>query len=487
MLLRRIFDPALAQASYLVGCDETREAVVIDPACDIDRYIAIAAETGHRIVAVAETHVHADFVSGIEGFVTHRPVTGYLSAEGPEPAWLASARLADGARVARIRAGDHFKVGHLAFTARHTPGHTRESLSFELAAPHAAAVGDGSEARPGGHTQLLFSGDFLFAGDVGRPDLGAFATEGLSLRDAIQAMRSSIAALDDLPAETQVLPGHGSGSACGTQICNLPATTIGIERVINRAMRAHAANGDFEGAVLDGTTAPPPYFARVKRLNEHGGRALATPPAVRELTSDEFAERCQDPRFTVIDTRPWNDYLDSRLPYSISAPFERSFGPTVANYLDEEDRVVLIAPAKQVPEIARVLWRVGVAPEVIEGFIEPATVSRLATGSFATSGVDDISPVHVHRLVEQGAATVIDVRTCHEYALGHLPSALHIPFTHLRARVDEVPPGKPVVCYCRSGNRSARAAAFLACLGHAAFNMRGGYWPYAGRGYEVAK
>jgi len=474
MLLRRIFDPVLAQTSYLVGCDDTREAIVIDPACDIDRYVAIAAQSGHRIVAVAETHVHADFVSGLEGFVTHHPVAAYLSAEGPEPAWLAAASLVSGARVARIRAGDRFTVGKLEFAARHTPGHTRESLSFELAASH-------------GKAHLLFSGDFLFAGDIGRPDLGAFATDGLSLAEAIDAMRASIASLDDLPAETQVLPGHGAGSECGTNICDMPATTIGIERVINRAVRAHAENGDFAGAVLQGSSVAPPYFARVKRLNEQGGRALSSPPVVRELTSDEFAARCEDPRFTVIDTRAWNDYLDARLPYSISAPFERSFGPTVANYLDEEDRIVIIAPAKMVPEIARVLLRVGVAPEAIDGFVEAATVARLATGSFATAGVDDISPVRVHEFVDAGAATVVDVRTCREFAEGHLPGALHIPFTHLRARTAEIARDKPVVCYCRSGNRSARAAAFLARHGYSAFNMRGGYWPYAGRGYAVTR
>lgn len=474
MLLRRVFDSTLAQASYIVGCDETHDAIVIDPACDIDRYVDIARETGHRIVAVAETHVHADFVSGIESFVTHHPVAAYLSAEGPEPAWIPAVTLAPGARITRVQAGDRFEVGQLAFTARHTPGHTRESLSFELASPH-------------GRAHLLFSGDFLFVGDVGRPDLGAFATEGMSLREAIDSMRASIAGLDDLPADTQVLPGHGAGSACGTNICNLPATTIGIERVINRAMRAHAENGDFESAVMRGTTAPPPYFARVKRLNECGGRAYSAPPMVRELTSDEFAERCQDPRFTVIDTRAWNDYLDARLPYSISAPFERSFGPTVANYLDDEDRVVLIAASKIVPEIARVLLRVGISPDALDGFVEPTTVSRLATGSFATLGVDEISPVRVHQLLERGEVTVVDVRTCAEFGAGHLPSAIHVPFTHLRTRTNEISREKPVVCYCRSGNRSARAAAFLARHGYHALNMRGGYWPYAGRGYAVTK
>jgi hydroxyacylglutathione hydrolase len=480
MLLRRIFDTHLAQASYLVGCRATGEAIVIDPTCDIDRYHAIAAQEGVRITAVAETHVHADFVSGVCGFVTHHPVKAYVSAEGPESPWMVGTALAAGAEVVRLRAGDAFHVGGLSFTARHTPGHTRESLTFELVAARAGGAGAGA-------TTLLFSGDFLFAGDVGRPDLGAFATEGMTLREAVDQLRDSLASLEELPGDTQVLPGHGAGSECGKSICNMPATTLGIERVINRALRSHADAGGFETAVLAGNNEPPPYFARVKRLNEAGARALASLPEIRELGCDEFAALCERPEHTVIDTRPWNDYLDTRLPYAISAPFERSFGPTVANYLEEDDRVVLIAERAKVPDIVRVMLRVGVAPGSIDGFIEPRAVSALATGSFATCGVDDITPVRAHELVERGAVTVVDVRNCAEFGAGHLPGARHIPYTHLRARAGELPREKPVLCYCRSGNRSARASAFLARAGFEALNMRGGYWPYAGRGFSVAK
>ncbi|MFM7133606.1 MAG: MBL fold metallo-hydrolase [Planctomycetota bacterium] len=474
MLLRRIYDAQLAQASYLVGCRERGEAIVIDPTCDIDRYLAEAARESLRIVAVAETHVHADFVSGVCGFLAHHPVRAYVSAEGPDAAWMTATRLAAGAEIVRIHAGDSFRVGNLDFTARHTPGHTRESLSFEL-----------SSTRRG--TKLFFSGDFLFAGDVGRPDLGAFATDGMTLREAVDRLRDSLASLVDLPEDTQVLPGHGAGSECGRAICNIPATTIGIERVINRALRSHGDAGGFEQAVLDGAAEPPPYFARVKKLNESGARVIMEPPAVPELAPGDFAARCENPSYTVIDTRPWNDFLDMRLPYAISAPFERSFGPTVANYLEEDDRIVLIAAREKVSEIVRVLLRVGVAPESIEGFVEPAAVAALATGTFVTDGVDDISPVRVHDLVEQGAATIVDVRTCAEFAAGHLPGARHIPYTHLRARAAELDPAKPVVCDCRSGNRSARAAAYLARAGFHAHNMRGGYWPYAGRGYAVER
>jgi len=474
VILRRIYDPTLAQAAYLVGCPSTREAILIDPACDIDRYLAAAEAESLRITAVAETHVHADFVSGAPAFAAHHAVTVYLSAEGPAQDWVARAHLAPGARIELLHAGDAIRIGTLEFRARHTPGHTRESLCYEL-------------TRPGSTTRLLFSGDFLFAGDVGRPDLGAFATEGLSLAEAVDKLRASLVSIEDLPSDTQVLPGHGAGSECGKAICNIPATTIGIERVINRALKAQVEGGDFKDAVLAGATEPPPYFARVKRMNEAGARGFDAMPAVPALSAADFGEFCQKPEYTVIDTRAWNDYLDARLPYSISAPFEKSFGPTVANYLEEDDRIVLIADPAKVTDITRVLLRVGVAPESIVGFVEPRVVSTLAVGSFATIGVDDISPVRAHELVERSGVTVLDVRTCSEFAAGHLPGAQHIPYTHLRARLDEVARGKPVLCYCRSGNRSARAAAFLARSGFEAFNMRGGFWPYAGRGYRVER
>lgn len=474
MLVRRIYDQNLAQAAYLVGCTESREALVVDPACDIDRYTALASQLSLRIVAVAETHVHADFVSGICGFLAHHAVRAYVSAEGPDAEWMTDAAMAEGAELVRIRAGESFRVGSLTVVARHTPGHTRESLSFEVPG-----------TRNG--TKLLFSGDFLFAGDVGRPDLGAFATEGLSLKEGLEKLRDSLASLDDLPLDTQVLPGHGAGSECGRSICNMPATTIGIERVINRAMRAHAEGGDFAQAVMAGAAEPPPYFARVKKLNERGARAIAGTPAVEELSPEAFAALVQRTEVAIVDTRSWNDFLDSRLPYAISAPFERSFGPTVANYLEEDDLVALIAPRAQVAEIARVLLRVGVAPESILGFVEPSVVAELGAASFVVHGVDDISPVRAHELVAAGAATVVDVRTCREFAGGHLPGARHIPYTHLRARIAEIPRDRPVVCYCRSGNRSARAAALLAREGLEAFNMRGGYWPYEGRGFAIER
>ena len=163
MIFRRIYDPALAQASYLVGCPETREAILFDPERDIDRYEREAAEEGVRIVAVAETHLHADFVSGMRAFGATRPVTLLVSGMGPAAPWTSEGPFHAGASVRFLRDGDEFTVGTLRFRARHTPGHTREALSFEF-------VGEQ------GFPLAFFSGDFLFAGDIGRPDLGFLAS-----------------------------------------------------------------------------------------------------------------------------------------------------------------------------------------------------------------------------------------------------------------------------------------------------------------------
>ncbi|MFM1824250.1 MAG: hypothetical protein RI967_2516 [Planctomycetota bacterium] len=473
MLLRRIFDQSLAQAAYLVGCPTTREAIVIDPACDIDRYLAAAEADGLRIVAVAETHLHSDFVSGVCGFVAHHPVTAYLSSEGRAPRWTATPRLAAGARLELVRAGASFAVGSLGFTVRHTPGHSAESLSFELARD--------------GRSPLLFSGDFLFAGGVGRVDLGALAEGGLTVGEAVERLQESIAALADLPGETEVLPGHGQGTECGMAICRMPATTLGIERVINRAIRAQAEGRDLGEALAAGAAAPPPYFARVRRINAEGSVAIARPPEIAALDATRFAALLADPATVVVDTRPWHDYLDLPLPHAISAPFERSFGPTVANYLEDGDRVVLVAPAGEIEAMTRILLRVGVAPAAIAGFLEPASVARLDDALFADgTAVDEITPVAAHALVAAGAVQIVDVRTTGEFAKGHLPDARHIPFIELRARGDELDASKPVLCYCRSGNRSARAAGYLASRGFTAYSMRGGFWPYAGRGYPTA-
>lgn len=470
MILRRVYDDALAQASYFVACPATKQAILFDPARDIDRYIADAASAGLTIVAVAETHMHADFLSGMNAFAATCPVTVFVSGIGVLPAWVTHGPFHEGARIVTVRAGDGFEVGTLKFRVRHTPGHTVESVSYEVL---------GADGCP----QLLVTGDFLFAGDVGRPDLGFLATAGLSVGEAAECLRQSLELLDDLPADTMVLPGHGTGSACGKLICRLPRTTLGIERRINQPLRSTADATEFLRVLLQDQPDPPPYFGRVKRANETGAAILQSLPKPAGMTPEAFAEAACDPRRIVIDTRPWARFLDKHLPGSISAGIDPYFGPTVANYVEPDDEVLLVAPAGAVDGIVRLLARVGV--DHIVGFIDPDSFECISECACAGDDVEEVSARTAHARVSGGAVQVVDVRSRQEFQAGHVAGAVHIPFVQLPARLRELDQARAVLVYCRSGNRSARAGAYLARHGFRVVNMRGGFWPYAGRGFAV--
>ena len=467
MILRRIYDPALAQASYLVGCPETREAILFDPERDIDRYEREAQAHGVRIVAVAETHLHADFVSGMRAFGATRPVTLLVSGMGQAAPWTGEGPFHPGASVRFLRDGDAFGVGSLSFRVRHTPGHTREALSFEFVDAH-------------GTPRALFSGDFLFAGDVGRPDLGFLASGGMSVEESAEALRRSLALLDDMPDATVVLPGHGSGSACGKVICRLPESTVGIERIINRPLRAKDDAVRFMEGLLRDRPDPPPYFGRVKAANERGPRLHDAVPAPPRLGPAEFVIASREPIRVVVDTREWTAWMDGHLPGSIFAMVDPYFGPTVANYLEAGDEVLLVAEPEQVDEAVRVLYRVGI--DGFAGWIPPKDFAAIDEDEFEPAGCEEVTPREANRRILLGAA-VLDVRSKQEFAKGHIAGAVNVPFTQLAARVGELDPSRHVVAYCRSGNRSARACAYLRRRGFTVANLRGGYWPYAGRGF----
>jgi hydroxyacylglutathione hydrolase len=470
MILRRIYDDSLAQASYFVACPETKQAILFDPARDIDRYVADAARGGLTIAAVAETHLHADFLSGMNAFAAKHAVIAYVSGIGVLPTWVTQGPFHPQAKIVTLRAGDEFAIGTLRFRTRHTPGHTTESISYEVL---------GSDGRP----QLLISGDFLFAGDVGRPDLGFLASGGLTVDEAAERLRQSLELLDDLPGETVVLPGHGAGSACGKLICRLPSTTLNIERVINRPLRSRTDAKEFMRHLLAGQPDPPPYFGRVKSTNERGADILEAPPQPGELSPQEF-ERCAClPQSVVVDTRAWSLFLDKHWPGAISAGLDPYFGPTVANYVEPDDDVLIVAESGNVDKVVRLLARVGV--DKIGGFITPKGFDLVQDEPCCQDRIDEVSPCRAHEHVAAGKVQIVDVRSKQEFDAGHVSGATHIPFVQLPVRLKDLSKDSPVLVYCRSGNRSARAGAYLARHGFTVLNMRGGYWPYAGRGYQV--
>lgn len=468
MIYRRIYDRALAQASYLVGCPETREAILFDPERDIDRYEREAAEEEVRIVAVAETHHHADFVSGVRAFAATRPVRIMLSGMGERPQWTARGPFHPEASLAFLGDGEEFRIGSLRFRVRHTPGHTREALSFEF-------IGEQ------GFPLALFSGDFLFAGDIGRPDLGFLASGGMSVEESAEALRRSLALLDDMPDATIVLPGHGAGSACGKMICRLPETTVGIERVINRPLRSKDDGVRFVEGLLRDQPDAPPYFGRVKKANERGPDLHDRIPSPPRMDPGTFAAAARELHRVVVDTREWGAWIDGHLAGSIFAMLDQYFGPTVANYLEADDEVLLVAEPESVEDAVRILYRVGI--DRFAGWISHRDFACIDEDEFEAAGCEEIGPREAHRRISGGEAGVLDVRSRGEFAAGHVKGAQHVPFIQLPARIGDLDRGRPLVVYCRGGNRSARACAYLRRRGFSVANLRGGYWPYAGRGF----
>ena len=468
MIYRRIYDAALSQASYLVGCAASREAVLVDPARDIDRYEDAAAEAGVRIVVVAETHHHADFVSGVRAFAATRPVQVFMSGVSDRAQWTADGGLHADASARFLGDGDTFEVGSLRLRARATPGHTRESLSFELI---------GRDHL----TTALLTGDFLFAGEVGRPDLGSLATRGMTVDEGVEALRTSLALLDDMTDGTTILPGHGAGSACGKMIAGLSETTVGIERIINKALRLAGDPVLFRESVLHDIPDPPPYFARVKALNEVGPAVHESIPFPPCLSAAEFLETAARPGCVVVDMRDWNSWVEGHLPGALFVLLDQWFAPTVANYLEAGDEVLIVADATTVKHAVRIMYRVGI--DRFAGWISPSEFNAIDAGHLESSGCEDISPRDARARIQQGGVGVIDVRTCQEFADGHLDEARHIPYVQIPARIGELDPSVPLIVYCHRGNRSARACAYLRRRGFQVTHLLGGYFPYAGRGF----
>ncbi len=252
MFFRSFFDEKLAQYSYMVGCQRTGEAIIVDPAREITPYLETAKKEGFTISAVTETHIHADFVSGARQLATELGAKLYLSDEGDEN-W--KYLYTDGLDVELVKEGSIFKVGNVKFEVLHTPGHTPESISFVL-----TDIGGGSDVPMG-----IFTGDFVFVGDIGRPDLleKAAGVAGTSESGARQ-MFQSLNKFKELPDYLVVWPGHGAGSACGKSLGAVPISTVGYEKENNWALK-HTDEEAFVAELLEDQPEPPRYFAMIEK------------------------------------------------------------------------------------------------------------------------------------------------------------------------------------------------------------------------------
>jgi hydroxyacylglutathione hydrolase len=244
MFLKQITDTALAQNAYLIACQRTGEAVIIDPERDVDRYLDLAASEGFKIVAVADTHIHADYLSGARELVEHHGAVAYLSADGGEEWQFEWAKTHTSTRF--LSGGDSFSIGKIRFEALSSPGHTPEHLSFLV-----TDLGGGASGP-----MALLSGDFIFVGDVGRPDLLESAAGQVgNMEPSARTLFASLRATEKLPGYIQILPAHGAGSACGKSLGAIPTSVLGYERLNNGALRqAISGNEEYAAGHVRGAT-----------------------------------------------------------------------------------------------------------------------------------------------------------------------------------------------------------------------------------------
>jgi hydroxyacylglutathione hydrolase len=452
MLIKRFYDDKLAQASYLVGCAATGEALVVDPNRDVEQFVAAAEREGMRITHITETHIHADFVSGARELAQRTGGRLYLSAEGGEGWQYEFAAEAD---AVLLHDGDTFKVGNIRIDVLHTPGHTPEHLSF--------VVTDTAGAdRPMG----VFTGDFIFVGDVGRPDLleraakyaGTMEAGARTLYQSLQRFK------DALPDWVQLWPGHGAGSACGKALGAVPQTTLGYEKLFNWGLAA-STEEEFVAAVLAGQPEPPMYFAQMKRINREGPRILDGFHRPQRLPESRLETLIADGAL-VVDTRHAADYASAHIPGTLNVPLGNSFTTWAGSVLPYDRSFYLIlddAAGAVVDEIVRDLAMIGL--DDVAGCFGPEVIRTWIETDRAVDGVPEVAPEQLEELLRLDAVELIDVRNSSEWNAGHVPGSSNYPLGRLPEQLDSIPRDRPVVVYCETGGRAGVAIGVLQANG----------------------
>ena len=465
MIVNRFYEPAIAQASYLIGCAATGEAIVIDPTRDIAPYLAAAARDKLTIRYVTETHIHADFASGTRELAHATGATMLLSDEG-DADW----KYAFGAEGRLLHHGDRITIGNIHVDVVRTPGHTPEHVTF--------LITDGAAAdRP----IAAATGDFLFVGDVGRPDLleRAAGFEG-TMEKGARTLWRTMRAFDQLEDWLQIWPGHGAGSACGKGISAVPYSTLGYERRFNWAY-AVKTEDDFVAAVLEGQPDPPLYFAKMKALNKRGPDLRPTAPPPR-LDGARLAALAASGAM-VVDTRPAEAFAEGHLAGTLNIPAGGSF-VTWAGWLLPYDRdlyfITRDGAAADVAELTRLLALIGL--DRVAGVADTAAMTAAAGDALAA--IPQVTPDALASDLAADAVHLVDVRAVNEWREGHIARARHVPLGRLPARLADIPADRPVVVQCKSGGRSAIAASLLRRLGRQDVrNLTGGVeaWVAAGQ------
>ncbi|MGK4580371.1 MBL fold metallo-hydrolase [Kitasatospora sp. HPMI-4] len=453
MFFAQYYLDCLSQASYMIADESTGKAVVVDPRRDISEYLADAQARGFTVEAVINTHFHADFVAG------------HLEMAARTGAWIGYGQQAETEYPIRHLAdGERISLGEVTLQIIETPGHTPESISV-LVYEHAA------DEVPYG----VLTGDALFIGDVGRPDL--LASAGVTAEELGRMLHHSVQhKLTGLPDEVRVFPAHGAGSACGKNLSTEKQSTIGAQRATNYACRPMSED-EFVAIVTAGQSAAPGYFAYDATLNRRQRDLFDPAAAPRPLPLEEFrAEHAAGA--VVVDTRSPQEFGTGHLRGAINIPADGRFAEQAGTVLTPDSRILVIAPQNREEEITTRLARIGF--DHVAGYLlgpddalaampdEVTPASRLTADQLRTALAGDQPPV------------VLDVRNCSERAGGHIDGSLHIALGELPHRLDEIPTDRPLVLHCAGGHRSSIAASLLRHHGFEdVSDILGGYGAWA--------
>ncbi|GAB2811688.1 rhodanese-like domain-containing protein [Actinocorallia aurea] len=439
MFFTQYYLECLSQASYMIADESTGRAVVVDPRRDVSEYLNDAEARGLTVVGVINTHFHADFVAG------------HLEMAARTGAWIGYGRRAETEyAIRKLAEGDTISLGDVTLKIMETPGHTPESISV-LVYEHA------DDAVPYG----VLTGDALFIGDVGRPDLlasvGVTADElGAMLHDSVQNKLMS------LPDEARVFPAHGAGSSCGKNLSTERQSTIGEQRATNYAC-APMSEQDFVAIVTAGQSAAPGYFAYDADLNRRERELFDPTSAPQALGVEDLLAR-RAAGAAVVDARDPQEFAAGHLRGAINVPADGRFAEQAGTVLPLGAELLVVAPEGREEEIVTRLARIGF--DQVTGYLaspdealetmadEVAPASRLTAAQLRAELKGDNPPV------------VIDVRNCGERGEnGFIEGALHIALGELPRRLDEIPRDKPLVLHCAGGHRSSIAASLLRSQG----------------------
>ena len=448
MILEQFYLGCLSHASYLVGDETTGRAIVVDPRRDIGDYLEAAQTRGLTVVGVFNTHFHADFVAG------------HLELASATGAWIGYGSRAEADYPIRtFRTGERISLGDVELEALETPGHTWESTSL-LVFEHA---GDPAPSA-------VLTGDALFIGDVGRPDLAVAV--GADPLELARAQFRSVRTLMSLPPEARLLPAHGAGSACGKNLSEERESTIGAQFFMN-PMAAIRDEHEFVRQLVTGQPAVPAYFSVDALLNRREHALLGLGAPIPALTADEFA-RLQAEGARVVDGRSPRRFAAGHIPGAVNVGLGGRFAETAGMVFGPQDRLLVVADPGREAEAALRLARIGF--DRVVGFLAgmPDSLAALASEQSERVAVEDLDAAIA------AGAFVVDVRNEGEREAGAVPGTVHIPLAEIPRRLAEIPREAEVLLHCRTGWRSSVAASYLREQGYP--NVRdvaGGYEAWA--------